>query len=109
MASMKPLDTMGDLTITSWGWSYKSGFTVVASMLVPLESSRVEFMAFGVQLSVGNVQDGKLGRDVDVFSAIGSVKRKFFYRQTFFMIDLTIQNFSSFKTRSVFIRFFLTK
>ena len=53
-------------------------------MLVPLESSRVEFMAFGVQLSVGNVQDGKLGRDVDVFSAIGSVKRKFFYRQTFF-------------------------
>ena len=84
MASMKPLETMGDLTITSWGWSYKSGFTVVASMLVPLESSRVEFMAFGVQLSVGNVQDGKLGRGVPVvFSAIGSVKRKFFYRQTF--------------------------
>ena len=81
---MKPLETMGDLTITSLGWSYKSGSTVVASILVPLESSIVEFMAFGVQLSVGNVQDGKLGRGVPVvFSAIGSVKRKFFYRQTF--------------------------
>ena len=96
MASTNFGSTEGGLTVTCWGSNPpSSGLMIDGSVTVTFRSS-VELRVFVV--NVGNVHEGMGLLVVESFwGAMGSAKEaKFFIGSTFFMIDLTIQKFSSF-------------